>query len=137
MAVKHVSPTFAVAPQVAPEDMEQLSDQGFSTLICNRPDMEDPDQPSAELMRDAAQQAGLDFHFIPVAGGEFPADAVSAFRKVREEAAGKVLAYCRTGTRSITLDSLANPERLAVDERLARARQAGYDLSSLRDRLSE
>ena len=137
MAVKHVSKTFAVAPQIAPEEMQHLSDQGFSSLICNRPDLEDPDQPSAELMRDAAQEAGIEFHFIPVSGGEFPGDAVSAFRKVREEAAGKVLAYCRTGTRSITLDALANPEHLSVDERVARAREAGYDLSGLRDRMGE
>ncbi len=137
MAVKHVSKTFAVASQIAPEETQHLSDQGFSTLICNRPDLEDPDQPSAELMRDAAQEAGIEFHFIPVSGGECPGDAVSAFRKVREEAAGKVLAYCRTGTRSITLDALANPEHLSVDERVARAREAGYDLSGLRDRMGE
>lgn len=137
MAVKHVSKTFAVAPQIAPEEVQHLSGQGFSTLICNRPDDEDPDQPSAERMRDAAQEAGIDFHFIPVSGGEFPSGAVAAFRTAREDATGKVLAYCRTGTRSITLDALANPESLSVEDRLARAREAGYDLSGLRDRLGE
>ena len=137
MVVKHVSKSFAVSPQLAPEELQQLSDQGFGTLICNRPDREDPDQPRAELMRAAAQEAGMDFHHIPVSGGEFPGHAVSGFRKARKEATGKVLAYCRTGTRSITLDALANPEDLAVEERLARAHEAGYDLSALRDRMGE
>lgn len=135
MALKHVSDTFAVAPQIAPEQLQHLAEQGFGTLICNRPDREDPDQPALALMRAAAQQAGMDFHHIPVSGGEFPEGAVSAFRKVRAEAPGNVLAYCRTGTRSITLDALANPENLDVAQRLARAREAGCDLSALRDRM--
>ena len=59
------------------------------------------------------------------------------FAKVREEAGGKVLAFCRTGTRSITLDALANVEHESAAERIERAERAGYDLSALRDRLGE
>ena len=51
------------------------------------------------------EAAGLAFHHIPVPGGEFPPDAIRAFAKVFEKADGKVLAYCRTGTRSITLEA--------------------------------
>lgn len=137
MTLAHVSDAFAVSPQLEPNDMRGLADAGFSTVICNRPDDEEPSQPTVASMREAAEAAGLAFHHIPVTGGEFPPVAIKAFAKVREEADGKVLAFCRTGTRSITLDALANIEHESAAERINRAKIAGYDLSGLRDRLGE
>lgn len=137
MKFASVSDTFAVSPQLEPSDIRGLADAGFSTVICNRPDGEELSQPTVASMREAAEAAGLAFHHIPVSGGEFPPVAIKAFAKVREEADGKVLAYCRTGTRSITLDALANVEDETADDRIKRAERAGYDLSGLRDRLGE
>ena len=137
MTYKRVTDRFAVAPQLSPEALPALVQNGFSVLVCNRPDGEDDDQPAAEVMRAAAESAGMRFYHIPVAGGAFPAEAVAAFGQVRREAGGKVLAYCRTGTRSITLDALANPEGLSVADRLERAGAAGYDLSALASQLAE
>lgn len=137
MKLAEVSNRFAVAPQLRPEDMQELADAGFGTVICNRPDGEEAGQPAIERMRDAAEKAGLAFHHIPVSGGEFPPAAIRAFGRVREEADRKVLAYCRSGTRSIMLDALANTERLSAEDRIANARDAGYDLSPMRARLGE
>ena len=137
MKLAIVSDTFAVSPQLEPNDMRGLADAGFGTVICNRPDSEEPSQPTVASMRQAAEAAGLAFHHIPVSGGEFPPVAIKSFAKVREEADGKVLAFCRTGTRSITLDALANVEHVSAAERIERAERAGYDLSGLRDRLGE
>ena len=137
MKLAHVSDTFAVSAQLEPCDMRGLANAGFSTVICNRPDGEEPSQPAVASMREAAEAVGLAFHHIPVSGGEFPEVAIEAFAKAREETDGKVLAFCRTGTRSITLDALANIENEAADERIERAKRAGYDLSGLRDRLGE
>ncbi|WP_435203363.1 TIGR01244 family sulfur transferase [Qipengyuania sp. 902] len=137
MKLAHVSETFAVSPQLEPRDMGGLADAGFDAVICNRPDGEDPGQPTVASIREAAEAAGLAFHHIPVSGGEFPPVAIEAFAKVREEADGKVLAFCRTGTRSITLDALANAEHESAAERIERAKRAGYDLSGVRKRLGE
>jgi len=137
MKLAHVSETFAVSPQLEPGDMRELADADFRVVICNRPDGEEPNQPDVASMREAAEAAGLAFYQIPVSAGEFPPVAVKAFGKVREEADGKVLAFCRTGTRSITLDALANVGNETADDRINRAERAGYDLSGLRDRLGE
>ncbi|WP_340587320.1 TIGR01244 family sulfur transferase [Erythrobacter alti] len=136
MDVRAVSPEFAVAPQIQQEDLSALADRGFVTVVCNRPDGEEPGQPPVDQIRAAAEAAGLAFHHIPVAGGAFPDASIAAFRKVRQEAEGPVLAYCRSGTRSITLDTLANPDNLSPSERLNRAKAAGYDLSPMRDTLT-
>lgn len=137
MEVREVTPGFAVASQIQPADMATLAREGYATVICNRPDHEESDQPTVEIMRAAAQEAGLAFHHIPVSGGGFPAPAVAAFRAVRRGSEGPVLAYCRTGTRSITLETLANPQGRTTAERLSDARAAGYDLSSLAKSLGD
>lgn len=136
MDIRPVAPGFAVAPQILPADMDDLAAQGFRTVICNRPDGEEEGQPDAAAMRAAAEAAGIAYHHIPVSGGQFPPAAVDAFRAVRTQADGPVLAYCRTGTRSITLEALANPGGLGVSDLLEQARDAGYDLSAIATRLA-
>lgn len=136
MDIRDVAPGFAVAPQLAPSALCELVERGFTGLICNRPDGEEKGQPSVDEMREAAQAAGLAFHHIPVSGGVFPDAAIAAFRAVRRGSEGPVLAYCRTGTRSITLETLANADDIEPSERLKRAAAAGYDLTGLREQLS-
>ena len=137
MKIVKVSNNFAVSPQLEPGDMHELADAGFQTVICNRPDGEEPGQPGAASLRQAAEAAGIAFHHIPVSGGKFPPDAIKAFAQVREEADGNLLAFCRTGTRSITLDALANIKNETAEERIECAELAGYDLSGLRERLGD
>lgn len=133
MEVRTVDDSFAVAPQMRPEDLAGIAAEGFVGVICNRPDGEEPGQPPLDDMRCAAEAAGLAFHHIPVSGGIFPPPAIAAFAAVRRGTPGKLLGYCRTGTRSITLDALANIGGLSADARINRAKAAGYDLSALSD----
>lgn len=135
MEIRKVDDSFAVAPQLQPDELAALAAEGFTAVICNRPDGEEPGQPALDEMRRAAQDAGLAFHHIPVAGGLFPPAAVTAFAAIRRGTQGKVLGYCRTGTRSITLDALANIGGLSTEERIARAQAAGYDLTALAERM--
>lgn len=136
MSIAVVSKRFAVAPQLAPGDLAAAAGAGYRVLICNRPDGEEAGQPDAAAMRAAATEAGMEFHHIPVSGGAFPDEAIAAFGALRRTAPGKVLAYCRSGTRSITLDALANPEGLDPATLIATAKAAGYDLSALAPRLN-
>jgi sulfide:quinone oxidoreductase len=121
---------------MAPEDLAGLAAQGVAAVICNRPDGEEPGQPPLDDMRRAAQEEGLAFHHIPVAGGLFPPAAVAAFGAIRRGTHGKVLAYCRTGTRTASLDALANIRGLSAADRVANANAAGYDLLALAERMT-
>ncbi|MCP9221625.1 TIGR01244 family sulfur transferase [Erythrobacter sp. LQ02-29] len=135
MIINRVDENFAVAPQIAPQDMAALAADGFTTVICNRPDGEEPGQPDVATMRAAAEAEGMAFHHIPISGGVFPPESVAAQRAARQRATGRTLAYCRSGTRSITLDAIANPDDHDLEERLRLAADAGYDLSALRGRV--
>jgi sulfide:quinone oxidoreductase len=135
MELRKIDATLTVAPQMQPEELSALAEQGFVAVVCNRPDGEEPGQPPLGEMRRAAEEAGLAFHHIPVAGGVFPPAAVAAFAAIRRGTHGKVLAYCRTGTRAASLDALANIRGLSVADRLSNAKAAGFDLSALAERM--
>ena len=103
-AYREIAPGFAVAAQIEPQDVSAIAAAGFRSLVCNRPDGEDPGQPSQETIAHLAAQAGLDWRYIPIshATGMTP-PAVSAMREALEQLEGPVLAYCRSGTRSAHL----------------------------------
>jgi uncharacterized protein (TIGR01244 family) len=129
---RKVTQDFSVAPQIAVSDIAVAAERGFSLVINNRPDGEAPDQPTNAQMQAAAQAAGLDYVHIPVRGGP-TAEQVEAMRETVAAAKGPVLAFCRSGTRSITTWSLGQPHAglRPRDELVRLGADAGYDLSGL------
>ena len=93
--------SFAVSPQIALADVALLREQGFVAVVCNRPDNEDPGQPSAADMRAACDEAGLAFAHIPMNGPQYSAEDLQALKAMMEK--GKTFAYCRSGNRSSIL----------------------------------
>jgi uncharacterized protein (TIGR01244 family) len=127
--IRRVTAGFATAPQLAPDDLAGAARDGFRLLINNRPDGEAPGQPSSAEMERAARDAGLDYVHIPVVGGPTPAQ-VEAVHAAVAAADGPVLAFCRSGTRSIVTWARGEAAGGApVDELVAAGRNAGYDLS--------
>ena len=127
---RHVTDELYVAPQISVADVAEAKAEGFAAIICNRPDGEEPGQPSADEIAAAAQAAGLTYTHIPVRGAPGPAE-VEAMRQAVDAADGPVLAYCRSGTRSITTWSIGQAVSGARErgELVALGRAAGYDLS--------
>ncbi|GAA5231885.1 TIGR01244 family phosphatase [Verticiella sediminum] len=92
---------FAVAPQLAPEDMARLAEAGFKSVINNRPDGEGgPAQPLSADIEQAARAAGLEYRYQPVNGAAIQAQDVVTFGELVKSLPGPVLAFCRSGTRS-------------------------------------
>ncbi|HQR90000.1 MAG TPA: sulfur transferase domain-containing protein, partial [Caulobacter sp.] len=61
MDIRPLDEALSASPQIAPEDLPAIAAQGFRSVISNRPDGEEPGQPSAEALRQAAEAAGLAF----------------------------------------------------------------------------
>jgi uncharacterized protein (TIGR01244 family) len=89
-----------VSGQIRPEEVAGLTGHGVTMLVNNRPDGEDPDQPLAAEIEQAAEQAGIAYRFVPIIRGIGPADVEAMQEAVREAGDGKLLAFCRSGTRS-------------------------------------
>ncbi|ARP91809.1 TIGR01244 family protein [Bordetella genomosp. 9] len=102
--INRLTETFAVAPQLSPDDMAAVAAAGFKSVIINRPDYEGgPDQPTAAQVSEAALNAGLKVEYQPVVSGGMTADDVVRFSKLLQTLPAPVLAYCRTGTRCTNL----------------------------------
>jgi uncharacterized protein (TIGR01244 family) len=129
---RRVTDSLSVSPQIAIDDLDRAARDGFVLVINNRPDDEEPGQPSSAQIEAAAKAAGLDYAHIPVRGGPTH-DQVEAVRRAVEGAEGPVLAFCRSGTRSIVTWSLGQAASGASD-RATLVRQgadAGYDLAGV------
>jgi len=130
--IRAVTADFAVAPQISPDDLVSIAASGFKRVISNRPDAEVPPQLSSATMAAAAAAAGLDYVHIPIVGMPSPAQVETLFAAV-EAADGPVLAYCRSGTRSITAWAIGQARHgdAAPQTLIALGQDAGYDLSSV------
>jgi uncharacterized protein (TIGR01244 family) len=121
-----------VAGQIRPGDVAKAADEGVTMIINNRPDGEEPGQPTGAEIEAAAQAAGLGYRFIPVAGGVEPA-AVAAMMEALAANEGPVLAFCRAGVRSTWLWAFARAQAGDDPELIIlKAARAGYDLTPLR-----
>ncbi|HZK98454.1 MAG TPA: TIGR01244 family sulfur transferase [Caulobacteraceae bacterium] len=125
---RQVTESFAVSRQIAPADVARAVAQGFTLIINNRPDGEAPGQPTGDQIADVARAAGLAYVHIPVVGRPTPAQ-IDAMRAAVGGSGGKVLAFCRSGTRSINTWALGAP--VDRDEILRLGATAGYDLSGV------
>tara|TARA_R110002094_G_scaffold89971_10_gene92667 strand:- start:5131 stop:6804 length:1674 start_codon:yes stop_codon:yes gene_type:complete len=136
MDIRKISDTFFVAPQITEADLPGLREQGIQSIICNRPDGEGADQPAFTELAQTAQKLGLDMRYVPVTAGmvrdKDAADFASALDALRKP----VLAYCRTGTRSATLWSLAQAKTQPLADILSATKSAGYDMKGVVRRIA-
>lgn len=123
---------FTAAGQIQPEDVAEAAAAGYRLVINNRPEGEEPGQPSAADIEVAAQAAGLGYVAIPVDHSGMRRDQVDAMKAALEQTDGPVLAFCRSGTRSTYLWTLARAEMGdAPAELIAKAGAQGYDVRAL------
>lgn len=135
MDIKTLTDSYAVSPQITPEDIPALAEAGFRRIICNRPDHEIPEGLQAARVEEAARAAGLDFTYIPIVHGAFGMNEVEAQRDAIATADGPVFAYCASGNRSTILWSLALAGQVPTDEMMAAAASNGYSLDQWRGQI--
>jgi uncharacterized protein (TIGR01244 family) len=135
MQIRHLTPDYAVSPQIAPEDAAAIRAAGFVAVICNRPDAEIPGDLHAEEMRKAIEAEGLTFVVNPLIPGAFTPENIAIQAKVQAQAPGPVFAYCASGNRSSIDWAMSQAGRVSTDELVARAGQHGYNLEPFRARI--
>ena len=131
MEIKTLTAGLSVSPQVVAADMKAIKDAGFRALICNRPDGEGSDQPTFDEIAKAAKAQGLEAIYLPIVSGMVRDEDAAEFDAALTALPGPVLAYCRTGTRSATLWSLAQASKRSVADILTATKAAGYDMAGV------
>jgi len=126
---RKVTDRLSVSGQIDPDEARAAVGEGFVLVINNRPDGEVPGQPTGAAIEAAARAAGADYLPLPVVGRP-TAEQARAQAAAVAAAKGPVLAFCRSGNRSImawAMGEAAGGRDRAELLRLAAA--AGYDLA--------
>jgi uncharacterized protein (TIGR01244 family) len=126
--IRQLDDRVMVSGQIAPHEVAGLADQGVTVLVNNRPDGEEPGQPLAAEIEAAAEAAGIAYRHVPIIRGIGPADVDAMQEALREAEGGKLLAFCRSGTRSALVTALVKREQGASAEEVHRClTDAGFD----------
>lgn len=135
MDIRQITPRYSVSPQINPEDFAAIKAAGFTKVICNRPDVENPPSHQADAMAAAAAAAGIQFEVLELTHQTMTPDNVVKQFEMVDAADGPILAYCASGTRCTVIWALSQAGKASADEILGTAAQAGYMLEQLRPHL--
>lgn len=133
MDPRMITDRYHVSPQIDPEDAQAIRDAGYSVVICNRPDAEVPPSHQYDALKSALEAVGVSMVPLPVTHQTLsPQIAQDQHAAIDGAGDGKVLAYCASGTRSTIVWALGAAGSVPTDEIIARAAEAGYDISGMR-----
>lgn len=132
METKQLTEQLSVSGQITVADLESLKAAGIKSIICNRPDNEEPNQISHVHIEAATKENGMAFVFMPVISGQVTQDNVADFGRALTTLPQPVHAYCRSGMRCTSLwglsETLKGADKPTI---LETAAQSGYDLSKV------
>ncbi|WP_332065682.1 TIGR01244 family sulfur transferase [Bartonella sp. CB189] len=107
MNMQQIEPDIFISGQINIENIASLAKAGFKTIICNRPNQEELHQPDFSTIKAAAQKYGIEAYHIPVIASHYKQSDIEAMKKILDTASLPLLAYCRSGGRSMQLYRLA------------------------------
>jgi uncharacterized protein (TIGR01244 family) len=136
MDIRHITPGYAVSPQIALSDLAALKAAGFTTIIDNRPDGEIPSDLHSQHVRAAAEAMGFIFVANPVISGAMTMDNVTVQGAAIAAATGPVFAYCASGNRSSVVWALSQAGKMPIDDLVGLPARFGYQLDHLRPQIA-
>lgn len=102
------SNTFGTLGQIDPSHLIEIVNQGYKSVINNRPDFEDgPRQPKNAEIQAQAEALGLSYAYLPVIAGAITHEQVLEMARLLKTMPEPILAFCRSGSRSTNLYQLA------------------------------
>ena len=107
MEMTQLAPNLFVGAQITKDDLAALASEGFTDVVCNRPDAEHPGSAVSSKMAGIAKNLGLAFHYHPITPGEPFAEEADKLSAVVARPKAKVFAYCRSGMRASNAWALA------------------------------
>lgn len=128
-----ISDQLSVAGQISLDDLEAFKKAGYTTIINNRPDNEEPGQLDHARAEAEAKKQGLAYLYQPIVSSAISRKDVHDFQAHLLREGKPILAHCRSGTRCYLLYALtrvlndgASPLAL-----VAEAASKGYDIRAL------
>lgn len=120
------------------KDAEEAVALGIQTIICNRPNGEEPNQPTFTEVSTWFSESGIcNLISQPVSTPDINLTDAQTFNQALTNNPGPILAYCRTGTRCSILWALSQIQKgTDAAECIAEIKQkTGLDLTHLEAKL--
>lgn len=106
ISFRRVDNDFALSGQITPADIDKIKSAGFKSILCARPDAEEPGQPAFGIISQAAEKAGLKAVHIPVSGA-LTEGALIRMERAMADLPRPIFGYCRSGARAGSLYAAA------------------------------
>jgi uncharacterized protein (TIGR01244 family) len=135
MQINTLSDDYSVSPQIEVCDVPSIMQAGFKSVICNRPDQENPEPRQIEAIKAAVESAGMEFAENVFDPSSFGPDKIERQAELLAQLPSPVFAYCASGNRCSIVWAFAQAGRIATDTILDATTQAGYQLAHLRPQL--
>jgi len=105
--ITRLSSQVSVTGQISADDVAAIAEQGFRSIVNNRPDNESARQPTSDDIENAAKELGLAYEHIPVVSGAMTEQNLDDFMAACERLEGPILMFCRSGARCTMLWELS------------------------------
>lgn len=135
MQINTLSDDYSVSPQIEVSDVPSITQAGFKSVICNRPDQENPEPRQIKAIKAAVEAAGMEFAENVFDPSSFGPDKIERQAELLAQLPSPVFAYCASGNRCSIVWAFAQAGRIATDTILDATTQAGYQLAHLRPQL--
>ena len=104
--------TVSVTGQMTISKFQQLIQQGFKSVIVNRPDQETGNSVTVSQLRSIAEKSQVSVIYQPVVSGQLSQANIEEFARYYNELPKPILMVCRSGTRSAALFNQAKSQGL-------------------------
>ena len=135
MQINTLSEDYSVSAQIDVSDVPSIVQAGFKSVICNRPDQENPEPRQTGAIKAAVQAAGMEFAENVFDPSSFGPDKIEQQTELLAQLPSPVFAYCASGNRCAIVWAFAQAGRIATDHILDATSRAGYPLAHLRPQL--
>ncbi|WP_112827991.1 TIGR01244 family sulfur transferase [Rhizobium cremeum] len=100
MDIRQINEEYSVSGQITVADLDQIKALGFKSIVCHRPDGEEPGQPTFGEIAARAKELGIEIKHVPVGPMGVTEDAVRGMMDALDDFDRPMLGYCRSGARS-------------------------------------
>lgn len=100
MDIKLINDEYSVTGQITVSDLDTIKALGFKSIVCNRPDHEEPGQPLFAEIEQRAHELGLSIVHVPIGPTGVTSEAISGMVDALDDFDRPMLGYCRSGARS-------------------------------------
>lgn len=118
-----------VGPQPSEEDIKQLGQQGFKTVVNFRTESEEEQPLSPDAEGEKVKAAGLEYLHIPVSMKSMGPELVDQFREKYPDMPKPVFAHCKSGKRAgaMVMMHMAVEQGMTGEQTLEKAKEMGFE----------